>query len=344
MLDQQQVDTGSAAMGYDNVVACEHEFRGDERQDELLRRITVSGNNLVNCPTLNEQVEPNTLLGASSETRREDERKRKRTKRSQFRPSQLIKSLNDNKQCDLVNKSSNYHYNTKRRQQHSSALALMWPKKLFPTLINSLIIIIVYLSYNYNNQEQNQHFLVQAFNIDTQSAIVHSGPENSYFGYTVALHRDREALWLLAGAPKAQTGQPKTKESGAVYRCAPSNSKTCQQIPFDPNGSSVITLKGEQVQTDDKSRQWFGASLQSANENGSIVACAPSYVYYSTNLKRRDPVGTCWISRGSFNGFLEYSPCRLNDQWGHHHLGSCQAGFASAITKVSGGGTLNDSC
>lgn len=152
----------------------------------------------------------------------------------------------------------------------------------------------------------------QAFNIDTQSAVVHTGPEDSYFGYSVAEHRDRGVHWILAGAPKAQTDQPKTRKSGAVYRCAANNSKACQQIVFDPNGSSEITLRNEKVQADDKSHQWFGASLQSATENGSIVACAPRYVYYSTNLKRRDPVGTCWVSRGSFSGFLEYSPCRLN--------------------------------
>lgn len=302
-----------------NSVVCEHKSRGDERQDELLKRITVSSNNLVNLSAVNEQAIP-TLRPSS---------------RRRLRPSQSIKSLNDNKQCDLVN----INKKTKRLQRHSSTVALMWPRKLFPTLISSLIIYLICLicspSYYHNNQQQYQHFTVEAFNLDTQSAIVHSGPENSYFGYTVAQHRDRGVHWLLVGAPKAQTDQPKTKESGAVYRCTPSNSKTCQQIPFDPNGSSVITLKGEQVQTDDKSHQWFAASLQSANDNGSIVACAPGYVYYSTNLKRRDPVGTCWISRGSFNGFLEYSPCRLNDQWGHHHLGSCQAGFASAITKVS---------
>ena len=159
----------------------------------------------------------------------------------------------------------------------------------------------------------------RAFNVDTQSPVVHSGPANSYFGYSVAQHRDRGVGWLLVGAPKAQTDQPRTSNAGAVYRCATNSAKACQQIPFDPTGSSVINLRGEFNQSDDKSRQWFGGSLQSATENGSIVACAPRYVYYSTNLRRRDPVGTCWLSRGSFSGFLEYSPCRLN---GEFHLRS----------------------
>ena len=153
---------------------------------------------------------------------------------------------------------------------------------------------------------------ILAFNLDTQTPLVHSGPQNSYFGYSVAQHRDRGSNWLLVGAPRAQTDQARTKDAGAVYRCAPSTTKACQQIPFDPNGSSSISLRDQVVQSDEKAHQYFGASLASASDNGSIVACAPKYVYYSTNLKRRDPVGTCWVSRGSFSGFLEYSPCRLN--------------------------------
>ena len=152
------------------------------------------------------------------------------------------------------------------------------------------------------------------FNIDNQSDVVQSGPDDYYFGYSVALHRDRSVNWLLVGAPKAQTEQPGTIQSGAVYKCAPSSASACKQIPFDLNGSSVIDLRGERNQSDDKSRQWFGASLQSATENGSIVACAPRYVYYSPNLRRRDPVGTCFVSRGSFDGFLDYSPCRQNSK------------------------------
>lgn len=151
---------------------------------------------------------------------------------------------------------------------------------------------------------------VSAFNIDTQSAVIHQGDKGSYFGFSVAQHKDRGVSYLLVGAPKAQTDQPGTKQTGAVYKCTPINNRSCQQIPFDPTGSSTIKIKGETKQADDKSYQWFGASLHSANDNGSFVACAPQYVYFSASLKRRDPVGTCWVSRGSFIGFLEYSPCR----------------------------------
>lgn len=154
---------------------------------------------------------------------------------------------------------------------------------------------------------------VHGFNLDTSSAIVHAGPDNSLFGYTVAVHKDRNDHWLLVGAPRASTNQPGADQAGAVYRCSTKTNRACQQVDFDRNGSSVITLTNNtRVRVDSKSRQLFGASLHSAADSGMIIACAPNYVYFSVNFRRRDPVGTCWISRGSFTGFLEYSPCRLN--------------------------------
>lgn len=179
--------------------------------------------------------------------------------------------------------------------------------------------IIVYLI-----QQQPDRFGSRAFNLDTNSAIVHSGPDDSFFGYTVAVHKDRNDNWLLVGAPKASTNQPNTEQAGAVYKCPTKPNRACQPIDFDRNGSSVITLANNtKVTADSKSHQFFGASLHSAGDSGTIIACAPNYNYYSVNFKRRDPVGTCWISRSSSAGTGEpsrrdppdHSPCRLNGKY-----------------------------
>ena len=171
------------------------------------------------------------------------------------------------------------------------------------------------------------------FNVDTEQPLIHRGPGGSYFGYGVAQHKDGRAPWLLVGAPLAQTDQPMVDKGGAVYKCSADVSQACQQIPFDITGSGQINIRGKMEQVDEKSNQWFGSTVQSSSrgKTGMIVACAPRYVYYSTNRKRRDPVGTCYVSRGSFSGFLEYSPCRTPN-WGYHRQGSCQAGFSVAIT------------
>ncbi|GFQ85066.1 integrin alpha-8 [Trichonephila clavata] len=117
-------------------------------------------------------------------------------------------------------------------------------------------------------------------------------------------------FWLLVGAPKAQTEQPGVEQGGAVYRCSIDSPNMCQMIPFDTSGPGQINLRGKKENMDDKSHQWFGATVHSSGENGAIVACAPRYVSYSSNLKRRDPVGTCWVVRSTFQNFQEYAPCR----------------------------------
>ena len=42
----------------------------------------------------------------------------------------------------------------------------------------------------------------------------------------------------------------------------------------------------------------------------SFQACAPRYVYFSFNNRRREPVGTCFTATDSFSKFSEYSPSR----------------------------------
>lgn len=62
--------------------------------------------------------------------------------------------------------------------------------------------------------------------------------------------------------------------------------------------------------------------------------CAPRYIHFSENVRRREPVGLCYLSTLTLHtDSFEYSPCRLADQWGYHRRGSCQSGFSGAISK-----------
>lgn len=47
-------------------------------------------------------------------------------------------------------------------------------------------------------------------------------------------------------------------------------------------------------------------------------ACAPRYVYFSKSVNRKDPVGTCWVSRMAFSDFAEYAPCRTSKYCPRH--------------------------
>uniref|UniRef100_T1JAL4 BPTI/Kunitz inhibitor domain-containing protein n=1 Tax=Strigamia maritima TaxID=126957 RepID=T1JAL4_STRMM len=59
--------------------------------------------------------------------------------------------------------------------------------------------------------------------------------------------------------------------------------------------------------------------IQIANHNVCLIlklmaamACAPRYVHFSANFRRREPIGACFVARNSFTQFQEYSPCRTS--------------------------------
>ncbi|XP_052821061.1 integrin alpha-8-like isoform X1 [Mya arenaria] len=180
--------------------------------------------------------------------------------------------------------------------------------------------------------------IVGCYNLDLETVTVHAGERDSMFGYSVALHDDQGSKWLLVGAPRAPTRQPGVTRGGAVYRCPLDNRLNCQQIPFDTKGNEIRHNGTHYRDVEDKSDQWFGASLYSSS-NGTIVACAPRYVYFSSRLDKREPVGTCYVARPSSTDYEEYSPCKsrvdglplIRDQT--HKQGYCQLGFSAVLTS-----------
>uniref|UniRef100_A0A7N6FFC6 Integrin, alpha V n=1 Tax=Anabas testudineus TaxID=64144 RepID=A0A7N6FFC6_ANATE len=65
-----------------------------------------------------------------------------------------------------------------------------------------------------------------------------------------------------------------------------------------------------------KSKQWFGA-------------CAPLYQWSTFGVSEREPVGTCYLKKGTT--VVEYSPCRSSDS--PEGQGFCQAGFSADFLK-----------
>lgn len=171
---------------------------------------------------------------------------------------------------------------------------------------------------------------VAGFNIDVTSPVMHSSDQpDSMFGFSVAVHSSRSGVnSLLVGAPRYNTDQPSVRRGGAVLRCSASTNHSCQYVPFDRHGNIRHPLGGT---LDQKSNQWFGATLVSSHSD-TVVACAPRYTWFTENLQRREPVGTCYVARDDLTDFQEYSPCRTR-QWGYHRQGSCQAGFGAAVSK-----------
>ncbi|EFA09341.2 Integrin alpha-PS2-like Protein [Tribolium castaneum] len=178
-------------------------------------------------------------------------------------------------------------------------------------------------------------YTVTAFNVDSFNYATYQVPSydghDSMFGFSIALHRERNTGWLIVGAPEASSSQPGVIHGGAVYKCPTDRDGGCEEIPFDTKGNNRDASNNLM---DNKTEQWFGATVSSSGRaEGPIVACAPRYTWFPRGRSRRDPVGTCYVCNGFFEKFNEYSPCRTY-QWGYHRQGSCQAGFSAAINSV----------
>uniref|UniRef100_A0A3Q3NBL0 Integrin, alpha V n=1 Tax=Labrus bergylta TaxID=56723 RepID=A0A3Q3NBL0_9LABR len=167
-----------------------------------------------------------------------------------------------------------------------------------------------------------------SFNLDEDKPFVFSGPEGSYFGFSVDFFQASTDLRsdVLIGAPRANASSSSSVvERGAVYSCPWAGSSSCQQVLFDSSDDRTNT---EGAKMEFKSKQWFGASVRSDGEH--ILACAPLYQWSTYGVSEREPVGTCFLKKG--DAVVEYSPCRstANSPEGQ---GFCQAGFSADFLK-----------
>uniref|UniRef100_A0A4W3ID31 Integrin alpha-8-like n=1 Tax=Callorhinchus milii TaxID=7868 RepID=A0A4W3ID31_CALMI len=191
------------------------------------------------------------------------------------------------------------------------------------------------------------HFLflqIHAFNLDADKPVIYSGPERSYFGFSIDFYLPGNGTpYLVVGAPKAQTEQVNVTEGGAVFLCPWAvGGSPCVLIPFDTEGNRNLNLALESMK-DYKSNQWFGATVKA--DKDKLLACAPLYHwkyvtrYMVEKTSGLTPVGTCLIALQNFSSYAEYSPCRsttvvINES---KPIPSdrryCEAGWSSEITK-----------
>ncbi|XP_012689484.1 integrin alpha-V [Clupea harengus] len=166
-----------------------------------------------------------------------------------------------------------------------------------------------------------------AFNLDIDKPSVFSGPRGSYFGFSVDFFKpSNRQLNVLIGAPRAIVSTlSNVSERGAVYSCPWQTGDGCKQILFD-NSDDRKNENNQQMEF--KTNQWFGATVRSAGDH--ILACAPLYQWSTYGLSEREPVGTCFLKKGT--SVVEYSPCRSNFN-SPEGQGFCQAGFSADFVK-----------
>ncbi|XP_067825088.1 integrin alpha-3b [Heptranchias perlo] len=175
-----------------------------------------------------------------------------------------------------------------------------------------------------------------AFNIDVKYPIIKEGPVGSYFGYSVALHRqlkDQDRYLLLVGAPQA-AGLPDqlANRTGALFYCPVSLShRDCEraifETPTDP-------------QTESKEDQWLGVTVASQGPGGKVLVCAHRYEkrQLSSQDEKRILVGRCFVISDNVainpDDDWDTSPVQFCENVGDDHLGllMCQQGMAAGFT------------
>ncbi|XP_059198373.1 integrin alpha-V [Centropristis striata] len=165
-----------------------------------------------------------------------------------------------------------------------------------------------------------------SFNLDVDKPSVFSGPDGSYFGFSVDFFKplDNQKSEVLVGAPRANfSSLDSVVERGAVFSC-PWKTSACQPLQFDTSDNR----DKDGAQMEFKSKQWFGASVRSDGEH--ILACAPLYQWSTFGVSEREPVGTCFLKKGA--KVVEYSPCR-SGATSPEGQGFCQAGFSADFLK-----------
>ncbi|XP_016057513.1 PREDICTED: integrin alpha-IIb [Miniopterus natalensis] len=179
-----------------------------------------------------------------------------------------------------------------------------------------------------------------ALNLDPVQFTFYTGPNDSYFGFSLDFYKDnRGSVAIAVGAPRTM-GRDQD-ETGGVFLCPwRADGGDCSPLPFNLNDETREV--GSQIFQTFKSRQGLGASVVSWNNN--IVACAPWQhwnVVEKTDQAEKTPVGGCFVAQLQNAGRAEFSPCRANtmsrvylEQEFRTDKRYCEAGFSTAVTQA----------
>uniref|UniRef100_A0A8C2KBH8 Integrin, alpha 5 (fibronectin receptor, alpha polypeptide) n=1 Tax=Cyprinus carpio TaxID=7962 RepID=A0A8C2KBH8_CYPCA len=133
-----------------------------------------------------------------------------------------------------------------------------------------------------------------AFNLDVENPAVYTGPNGSYFGYSLDFYMSDSSVSIIVGAPKANTSQPNIREGGSVFYCPWSLSQSqCSSIEFDRQGKAKQDIPlADTTVTDDlfnfKKGQGYcqGGFSADFTQKGKVVLGGPgSYFWQGLTFK-----------------------------------------------------------
>ncbi|CAH0386379.1 unnamed protein product [Bemisia tabaci] len=188
---------------------------------------------------------------------------------------------------------------------------------------------------------------VLCFNLETRIPVIKNGRKESYFGYSVAAHQSvNEAInkiqdsWLLVGAPLGQNLQPRTNQSGALWKCPITTElNDCVQVVTDGKRSqkdghldkSIDATNLEPPLDDEiKDGQWLGVSLQSQGIGGKVMVCAHRYMKKGEGYRQGQ--GLCYTLSQHLEFDDSWEPCKGRPTDGLEYE-YCQAGTSAVLLE-----------
>jgi len=193
---------------------------------------------------------------------------------------------------------------------------------------------------------------VLSFNLDVKNPFIYEGSSGEYFGYTVALHAQQNGgNWVVVGAPLGNRTSPTREREryGSVYKCTTDSTKRCEVIKIDDREPAKTSWQGKEVNREEKSGQWLGATVISTSRPphfGKLLVCAPRYTLRGVVRDDEQPenrkrllLGKCYDVWNDLSfSPRSIQPCFHNpDGVGGDYLenkdGVCEAGFSAAMSK-----------
>ncbi|GFV68861.1 integrin alpha-4 [Trichonephila clavipes] len=146
---------------------------------------------------------------------------------------------------------------------------------------------------------------VNGYNVDTKFPVIFKSDPGNYFGFTVALHRNRDGPMALIGAPRANSSvlRDQLYQPGVLYRCEISRNQGCQEIVLDKKGNTETERRNSEFSYyDKKDGMWLGVSLDVLYNSSrkDIVTCGhlwKNQLYKQHYLAN----GVCYVINGDLD-------------------------------------------